>query len=307
MATHMRRCLMVAGVACSVPAIGSSGPTTRLKVDFDQGQAMRAKGSTVIDDARNGVDFRATMDQDTRADTRGTNLPQIVATGCKSPPSCLRVSLDPSRKGAQKNKIMYSFWSHYRPLPGGENGRMRVGDGKTTKISFNMKLGPEYDTPLSQMLHFQVYQSNKMDGGAKPGVTEPGGPIVSLRIVPASRRRNKSPDVEEFIVAVRSPEAGRLIHFDERDKGVLYRGEVRKGTWNNFALVLESGRSNKRIGGRVGFWLNGRKCFDKSVAWGFNPAIYPSNPNLGVELGSYRSADAKGHQTVYFDDVTIDR
>ena len=294
-------CMLAASIVCAAPLGGVAAPIPRLLLDFDKGETIKDPASAAIVAPQSKADFRPTIDQGTRA------KPEIVSQGCQSPPSCLRIALIPSIKGAVKNKIMYSFWSHHRPLPGGELGRMRIGDGKVTRISFSMKLDTQYDTPLAQMIHFQVYQSNKYGGHAKAGTIEPGGPILSLRIVPASRRKNKSRDVQEFILSIRSPQAGRLRYFDQRDPGVIYRGELRKGEWNSFAFVLQSKRVNSDVAGRIAFWLNGKKAFDKSIAWGFNPARYPSNPNLGVELGSYRSADAKGEQIVYFDDVRIER
>jgi len=288
---------------CSSVTLLAATEKCHIGINFDKSERMKYENSSAIIDPQSGITFLATVDKGTIA----RHKPSIVAEHCRSIPRCLRISLDPSRRGAEKNKIMYSFWSHYRDLPGGNNGRIRVGDGRFTKVSFSMKLGPEYSTPLNQMIHFQIYQPHRKITPSFGRTVVPGGPIVSLRIVPVSRRRNKSPDIEEFVLAVRSPQAGRLIHFDARDEGVLYRGELIKGSWNSFALVLKSLPSSGGVGGRIGFWLNGHKRFDRSVPWGFNPSIFPSSSNLGVELGSYRSADAKGHQTVYFDDVTIDR
>lgn len=280
-----------------------SEPQRRLSVDFDEGQGMLSKGSNTIVDTRSNMDFSATVDKGTKAADR----PQIVSQGCRTPPSCLRVSLDPSAKGAAKNKIMYSFWSHYKPLPGGEQGRMRIGDDGVARISFSMKLDPRYDTPLHQMIHFQILQPKVAGRVNKVSNVNPGGPVLSLRIVPASRRKNKSPDVQEFIIAVRNPQAQSYYYYDTRDKGVLYRGEIRKGEWNSFSFVLQSTDRDGDMVGRIGFWLNNQKRFDKPVEWGFDPDLYGVSPQLGFELGSYRSADATGHQTVYFDDVKVDR
>ncbi|HUD91005.1 hypothetical protein [Sphingobium sp.] len=280
----------------------SAEPRRRLSVDFDEGQSMLSRDSNTIVDARNGADFRATVDKGTKAVDR----PEVVSQGCNTPPGCLRVSMDPSAKGAAKNKIMYSFWSHYKPLPGGEQGRLRIGGG-IARISFAMKFDPRYDTPLHQMIHFQILQPKVAGRVNKVSKVNPGGPILSLRIVPVSRRKNKSPDIQEFIVAVRSPQAQSYYYYDTRDKGVLYRGEIHKGDWNNFSFVLQSIDRAGDMGGRIGFWMNDQKRFDKPVEWGFDPDRYGVSPQLGFELGSYRSADATGHQTVYFDDVKVDR
>ncbi|MCP1470660.1 hypothetical protein J3E64_002348 [Sphingobium sp. OAS761] len=280
-----------------------SEPRQLLSVDFDDGQGMKAAGSSAIVDARSNLTFNATIDKGTKAADR----PEIVTQGCHSPPRCLRISIDPSARGAAKNKIMYSFWSHYKPLPGGEPGRIRIGDNKPTTVRFSMKLDDQYDTPVHQMIHFQILQPKVSGRASKVKDVNPGGPVLSLRIVPTSRRRNKSPDVEEFIIAVRNPQAENLYYFDKRDKGVLYRGEVRKGAWNTFSFVLQSMDRRGEMVGRVGFWMNDQKKFDHSVAWGFNPAVYAVSPQMGFELGSYRSADPKGHQTVYFDDIRVDR
>lgn len=281
----------------------SADPQRRLSLDFDQGQGMAAQGRDAIVDPRSREVFRPTIDKGTKAALR----PEIVSNGCLTPPSCLRVSMDASGKGAAKNKIMYSFWSHYKPLPGGEGGRMRIGDGATTRIQFAMKLDRDYDTPPHQMIHFQIFQPKEAGRASRVKNANPGGPILSLRIVPQSRRRDRSPDVQEFIIAVRNPQAENLYYFDQRDKGVLYRGSVRKGEWNKFAFVLQSGNRRGEMMGRIGVWENGEKLFDKPALWGFNPGTYGVSPKLGFELGSYRSADTTGHQTVYFDDVSVDR
>lgn len=281
----------------------SADPQRRLSLDFDQGQGMAAQGRDAIVDPRSREVFRPTIDKGTKAALR----PEIVSNGCLTPPSCLRVSMDASGKGAAKNKIMYSFWSHYKPLPGGEGGRMRIGDGATTRIQFAMKLDRDYDTPPHQMIHFQIFQPKLAGGASRIKNANPGGPVVSLRIVPQSRRQNPSPDVEEFIIVVRNPQAESLYYYGTRDKGVLYRGSVRKGEWNKFAFVLESGNRGGEMMGRIGVWENGEKLFDRPVAWGFNPEDYAVDSKLGFELGSYRSADTTGHQTVYFDDVSVDR
>ncbi|MCI4588668.1 hypothetical protein MOK15_00905 [Sphingobium sp. BYY-5] len=289
--------ILLGGTAAAADA---PEPQHRLSMDFDEGQSVAA--DTIVD-RRGNQDFRPTIDKGTEA----ANRPQIVSQGCHTPPGCLRISLDPSAKGAPKNKIMYSFWSHYKPLPGGEQGRMRIGDNDITHIRFSMKLDQHYDTPLHQMIHFQIFQPQEAGKNPDGQNITPGGPVVSLRIVPVSRRRDKSPDVEEFIIAVRSPAAQSYYYFDTRDPGVLYRGAIRKGEWNTYGFALQSSDVGGEIGGRIAFWLNGQEKVDKVVPWGFDPAKFAVSQNLGFELGSYRSADATGQQTVYFDDVEIDR
>ena len=296
-------CVSVVTAGWLAAANASAQPQQRLSLDFDQQQAMKAKGATAILDPRTNQEFRATIDKGTRAAER----PQLVSQACHTPPSCLRVSLDPSAKGAAKNKIMYSFWSHYKPLPGGEQGRMVIGDDRVTRIRFAMKLGEDYDTPPHQMIHFQIFQPKEKGKVNKVKSVNPGGPILSLRIVPQSRRKNKSSGVEEFIIVARSPDAQNLKYYDKRDAGVLFRGQVRKGQWNDYSFVLQSDDRNGEMIGRVGFWLNDVKKFDRPVEWGFDPARYGVSPKLGFELGSYRSADPSGHQTVYFDDIRLDR
>ena len=253
----------------------------------------------MIRDPKGGRSFTPTIDKGTRAVDR----PQIVRAGCRTAPSCLRVSLDPSSKGAAKNKIMYSFWSHYRPLPGGETDRIRIGDATPTTLSFAMKLDAKYDTPMHQMIHFQLFQAEK--AGVDHSIEgKLGGPVLSLRIVPQSRRKDKSPDVQEFIIAVRSPKALGLKTFDTRDRAVLYRGTVRTGEWHRFSFTLQSGPNAL---GRIRFSMDDQPKFDRKLVWGFDPKKYPVNPALGFEVGSYRSADPSGQQTVYFDDIAIDR
>ena len=290
--------LITASSLCILTPLTASHAKGRLELNFDEGQTID-EGATMIRDPKRGRTFPATIDKGTRA----SNRPQIVKTGCNTPPACLRVSLDPSRMGAAKNKIMYSFWSHYRPLPGGETNRIRIGDQTPVTVSFAMKLDRQYDTPAHQMIHFQMFQAEK--SGVNHAIEgKLGGPVLSLRIVPQSRRKNKSPDVEEFVIAVRSPEALGLKAFDNRDRSVLYRGVIRKGEWNRFSFRLSSG---PKAVGSVAFDLNGKRMFDRRLTWGFDPNKYPVNAALGFEVGSYRSADLKGRQTVYFDDISVDR
>lgn len=264
---------------------------------------MIENGSDRISDPLSRLVFNPTIDEGTRALDR----PKVVLNGCYTKPACLRVSMDPSEAGAAKNKIMYSFWSHYKPLPGGEHGRIRIGDDKVTHVSFAMKLDRSYDTPTHQMIHFQVYQPKIADVTSKVQSMNPGGPILSLRIVPASRRKDKSKDIEEFIIAIRGPKAEKLHYFDARDDAVLFRGKIRKGEWNRYSFTLQSAEENESMQGRVAFWFDGQKIIDRIVQWGFNPNYYAVSQKLGVELGIYRSADSRGHQAVYFDDVSIER
>lgn len=290
-------------LSCAAFSMAPSGPRQRFSIDFNQGQRVLPQGSHSIVDPQSNMTFRATVDKGTKAKDR----PQIVSQDCHTPPGCLRISLDPSAKGAAKNKIMYSFWSHYKPLLGGEQGRMRIGDNSVTRVSFAMKLGQNYDTPLHQMIHFQIYQPEIANKKYKPGAIQPGGPILSLRTVPVSRRKNKSPQTQEFIIVARSPDAAKLHFYDKRDKAVLYRGTILKNRWYVFSFQIQSFRRGGKMEGNVGFWLNDRKVFERSAPLGFDPADNAVSPNLGFELGSYRSADQRGHQTVYLDDVDFRR
>ena len=130
---------------------------------------------------------------------------------------------------------------------------------------------------------------------------------MSLRMVPESRLRDKSLKVQEFIIVARSPNATKLYYYDMRDQAVLYRGKIPKNKWHEFSFRLRSVNRNGQMGGSVGIWLNDRKLFERPVAWGFDPADFGVSSKLGIELGSYRSADPRGHQTVFFDDVRISR
>lgn len=293
----------VAASACLSVVAAHAQPQRQLSVDFDAPlEAAQKSGNTIVD-PRSKQEFRATVDKGTQAADR----PQVVSQNCHTPPNCLRISLDPSAKGAAKNKIMYSFWSHYKPLPGGEKGRMVIGDNHVTRVRFAMKLGADYDPPLHQMIHFQIFQPKMATKVNQVKDVNPGGPILSLRMVPKGLRKAKSPDLQEFIIVVRNPQAQNLKFYDRRDKGVLFRGQIRKGDWNNFSFVLQSADKDGRMIGRVGFWLNDVKKVDHPVEWGFDPDRYGVSDKLGFELGSYRSADPTGHQTVYFDDIRLDR
>lgn len=298
----LRRVGLSLCLSVSFMSEADTGIRTVVSVDFDDEQVFEASGRTSFINPRGADKLLATVDKGTRFKVR----PTIASQKCHSPPNCLQISIDPSSKGAAKNKIMYSFWSHYKPLPGGERGRLRIGDNRTTRVRFAMKLDEHYDTPLHQMIHFQIYQPRSTKKAAIRGKFEAGGPVLSMRIVPHSRKQSAR-DGEEFIIVVRSPEAHKLHYYDRRDKGVLFRGPIRKGEWNNFSFALQSSDRDGRMIGRVGFWLNDVKKVDHSVEWGFDPNRYGVSEKLGFELGSYRSADPTGHQTVYFDDIRLDR
>jgi hypothetical protein len=280
-----------------------AAPRTLLDMNFDKERpAARAQMGAIHGPA--GDARLPTVDKGTRADLDNG----VVQSGCLSPPSCLRVSMAPTTPKAIKNKIMYHVWSHNKANPGGEAGRFSIGDGKPLRLQFAMKLGPRYDTPVHQMIHFQVFQpkGGPKGGKAVPGVNA-GGAILTLRIVPKSRRVNKSPDVEEFIVAVRNPKAQNLKSFDRRDASVIYRGTLRKGVWNRFTFDLLSTRQGDTTGGRIQVGVNGRKVADYNGPWGFAPNIYDVSPNLGIDLGVYRSADKAGFQTAFFDNISVSR
>ena len=144
--TILRWSLLAAGFGTAMGV--SAEPQRRLSVDFDQGQHMKAKGSNAIVDPRSKLTFNATTDKGTKAADR----PQVVSKGCFTPPSCLRISMDPSAQGAAKNKIMYSFWSHYKPLPGGEQGRMQIGDEAQHVPRAAGNHGSERRSPLARLL-----------------------------------------------------------------------------------------------------------------------------------------------------------
>ena len=104
--------------------------------------------------------------------------------------------------------------------------RLQIGDKGTTRISFAMKLDQRYDTPPHQMIHFQVFQPKMAGRPSKVKNANPGGPILSLRTVPLSRRKDKSPDVQEFIIAVRNPQAENLYYFDQQNIFFLLLNDV---------------------------------------------------------------------------------
>lgn len=293
--------------AAGLASAAMAAPRPLLTMNFDKGgQAPSAKApiapiATIP--GPDGASIRPTIDKGTRPALSSG----IVSSGCLSPPNCLRVSMAPTQPGAAKNKIMYSFWSHYRALPGGAANRFRIGDDKPLQFQFAMKLDPNYDTPPHQMIHFQVFQAASTGKGRKvPGI-EPGGPILSLRIVPQSRRSTESDQVQEFIIVVRNPAATKLYYYGTRDPGVLYRGTMRKGVWTRFNFELLSVEKGSETGGRIRAFMNGRQIVDYRGAWGFSPTAYGAWRDLGLELGAYRSADKTGTQTVYFDNIAVSR
>lgn len=290
-------CLLVVGIA--IASAASAKP--RLNLTFDEGQKISGKSAATLT-SQNGDSIKAVIDKGTRAADR----PAIINQGCKSAPACLRVSLDPSAPGAVKNKIMFPVWPHQRKLPGGESGRVVLGDNKTTTFSFDMKLDDRYDTPIHSLLHFQMVQP--FSGDPKGFKVRPGGPILSLNIVPRSKRRVKTAAVEEFVIAVRNPSATKFETFDRKDATVLYRGTIKKGVWNNFSFRFKSEKlSPGSIGGPLQFRQNGALKFSERAKWGFVPNGAGVSKTVSLEIGAYRTPDTKGRQTVYFDNVVLDR
>lgn len=275
-------------------------PTKYLDYGFDSKQAESPANFAKIKDAT-GHDVAPTVDTGTRPYLKSGI---INDAGCLSKPSCLRVSMGPSAPGAAKNKIFYSMWSHYKDLDKGEGARIRLGDNKPLSFSFAMKFDGVYDTPPHQLINFQLFQANP--DKLKVNGVEAGGPILSLRTVPISRRHDKSANVQEVFAAVRSPEAGSHYYYDMRDKNVFYFGSVKKGEWNRFTFDILSQKKNGQMVGTIRISVNGKLAGTYEGLFGFVPenGIWDA---LGAELGIYRSADASGNQTVFFDDVNITR
>ena len=287
----------------AIPLVLASAASAkpRLNLTFDSGQKIAGKSAATLV-SNDGMSIRAVVDRGTRAE----NAPSVVSQGCKSQPGCLRVSLDPSAPGAVKNKIMFPVWPHQRDLPGGESGRIVLGDNRSTTFSFDMKMDPNYDTPVHSLLHFQMVQP--FSGNASSFKVRPGGPILSLNIVPRSKRRNKDRNYEEFVIAVRNPSATKFVSFDKKDPSVLYRGTIRKGVWNNFSFRFKSEKlASEKMGGPIQFRLNGELKFSEIAQWGFVPNKQGISKTVSLEIGAYRTPDTKGRQAVYFDNVVLDR
>ena len=288
-------------LALSLALTSAASAKPRLDLTFDNGQKIAGKSSATLV-SEEGMSIRAVVDKGTRAEA----APSIVTQGCKSQPACLRVSLSPSAPGAIKNKIMFPVWPHQRKLPGGESGRVILGDKRSTTFSFDMKIDPNYDTPIHSLLHFQMVQP--FTGKAGDFKVRPGGPILSLNIVPRSKRRLKDPQYEEFVVAVRNPGATKFETFDQKDPSVLYRGSLKKGVWVNFSFRFKSEMlAPDKMGGPIQFRQNGDLKFSKIAQWGFTPNKQGISKSVSLEIGAYRTPDTKGRQTAYFDNVIVDR
>ena len=290
--------LLIVGIGTAASGLSSGG----LEIDFDRGQSMVGGPIPSIVD-NDGRTYAPTVDEGTRV----AAAPKIISTDCHSPPRCLRISMAPTAKGAKKNKITYNFWSHHKDVPGGAAGRFQLDDGQVTVVSFAMKLDVLYETPIHNMLHFQVSQVVKNNKRRVSKNIIPGGPIISLSMVPKSKRKNKNKNFEEYVIAVRSPHAQNLVFFDMRDDTVLYRGIVRKGEWNNFSFNIEFETISDFVGGSIKFRFNNVNVMKYDGEFGFSPTKFDVEKSLGIDLGIYRTADSTGSQTVYFDDIKIIR
>lgn len=287
--------------ALALLALSSAGlAETLTQMNFDSGQTIGKKGRALLDRAGNTVS-RATVDNGTSA----LVAPQVATSGCLSTPGCLRVSMDPTSAGAAKNKIMFAIWRHNQKSQSGSGAT--VGDGSTTTVSFAMKLDPSYQDPTNNMIHFQAFQPRDQ-GASFSGKVTPGGPVISLKMVPAKHRRNKNRNVQEYVIAIRSPSTGGVKTYLGDDPAVLFRGTMQKGKWYKFSISMTSRmQTSGVIGGPITLAVDGKRVMQKNVAWGFNPSKFPVSETLGFDLGIYRSADRRGRQAVYFDDVSVNR
>lgn len=293
----MKRTILTLAMAGTAATLVAAPPRGALKMDFDQGQTTTAGDFPEII-GKGGERFKPVVDP---GSVPG-RAPQITSQDCLTPPKCLRISLAPSAAGAAKNKIMYTFWSHLNRGPGGP---ITIGDDRVTHVNFAMKLDRNYATPIHHMLHFQLIQPKLRGAAAYKGPVNPGGPVLSLNIVPRSKRKIKSPDIEEFVIAVRNLGAQRFQNFDRFDNAVIYRGQIRKGVWNRYAFDILSSSDRKEPGGNITVRINGKRLVSYDGPWGFIPKKYGVRPQMGVDLGIYRSADRTGSQTVYFDDISV--
>lgn len=290
--------LLIVGTGASASGLSSRG----LEIDFDRGQSMAGGPIPSIVD-NDGRTYTPTVDEGTRFDA----APKIISTDCHSPPRCLRISMGPTAEGAKKNKITYNFWSHHKDVPGGAAGRFQLDDGQVTVVRFAMKLDALYETPIHNMLHFQVSQAVKNNKRPFSKNIIPGGPIISLSMIPRSKRKNKNNNFEEYIIAVRSPHAQKLVFFDKRDDAVIYRGMIKKGEWNKFSFNIKFERISDFVGGKINFGFNNVNVMKYYGEFGFSPSKFDVEKSLGIDLGIYRTADTTGSQTVYFDDIKIIR
>lgn len=287
--------------AISLIMVSSSSVAETLKtIDFDSKQVAGKRGRTILDSAGTIV-LRATIDKGTRA----LKAPEVVKHGCLSKPGCLKVSMDETSASAAKNKIMFAIWGHDQKSKLGE--KVVVGDGFTTKVSFAMKLDKTYQDPTNNMIHFQAFQPRRQ-GDMYEGKVIPGGPIISFKMVPAKHRQIKNRNVQEYVIAVRNPSTAGVSTYMANDRAMLFRAGVQKGRWYKFTILMTSRtQKNGIVGGPIALEVDGKRVMQKDVAWGFNPSKFPVSRTLGFDLGIYRSADRRGKQAVYFDDVSVIR
>ena len=276
-------------------------PSAERLLNFDDGAKIEGQKLPKVVTSKGAID--ATIDPGTIL----AGAPQIASSGCYSPPKCLRLSMDPSAPNSKKNKILFNIWSHHKQVPGGQNGIIRINDGRMTNVSFAMKLGAGYSTPIHNLLHFQVSQTLPDKSRSAKMDYVPAGPIISLNMVPKSRRADKNSDYQEFVLSVRYPGANKFRYYDRRDKTVLYRGKMKIGEWYKIGLsfALKGGADQPQ--GTIRFSINGSQKVNYTGPIGFAPKKYGSSDTVGIDLGIYRTPDKSGRQTVYFDDIKVDR
>ncbi|MCC4231102.1 hypothetical protein LL253_00185 [Sphingobium soli] len=290
----------LAAGSCQTLALAQQPSAERL-LNFDDG--AKVEGRKLPKVITPGGSINATIDPGTILD----GAPRISSSGCYSPPKCLRLSMAPSAPNSKKNKILFNIWSHHKKVPGGQNGIIRINDGRVTNVSFAMKLGAGYSTPIHNLLHFQVSQTLPDKSRSAKMDYVPAGPIISLNMVPKSRRADKSSEYQEFVLSVRYPGANKFRYYDRRDKTVLYRGKMKIGEWYRFGLSFALKGGNDQPQGNIRFRLNGEQKVNYNGPIGFSPKKYGSSDTVGIDLGIYRTPDKSGRQTVYFDDVKVFR
>ncbi|MEQ6334649.1 hypothetical protein [Sphingobium sp. MK2] len=286
-------------VSSSLNIIHAQQSQPNRKLNFDNGERIEGKVQPQI--VSSGQKLFATIDPGTVLGS----APQIVSSDCYSPPACLKVSMAPSAPNSKKNKILFNVWSHHKIVPGGKDGIIRINDNRETNIRFAMKLGQHYSTPIHSLLHFQVSQTLNNKSLSANMSYVPAGPVLSINIVPLSRRAIKNPEYQEFVLSIRYPGANKFKFYDLRDSSVIYRGKVKVGDWNRFRVSFTFKPSGDQPNGNLKFFLNGKQKVAYNGPIGFSPQKFGSSDTLGIDLGIYRTPDRTGRQIVYFDDVEI--
>jgi hypothetical protein len=155
-------------------------------------------------------------------------------------------------------------------------------------VAFDFMLDPKYEKPTAWVMHFQAWQCC---GGHPPFTMEvlpghdPAGPIdatFGIRDDAAENRR-------------------------DHPRTVLAGVRLKRGEWYNIVFQLEPQSDSSSRPGTLAMWLDGKKRFNYTGHWGYQPMETRVRDHLvhdqfSIELGIYRQRQTTT-QTIYFQNL----